>query len=171
MLIVGSGIARLGSEEASLISETSIIRDQHTAPASRDDFITIERVDAEKAERPRRCFAISRAEGFGRVLDQFDSVLIAARFDRGDVCRLTIKVHEDKRRGRLTRLGFLFDDGAGQRGVHIPTAFFGIDEDGLGAEISDRRSGGDEGQRRAEDFVARSDAREAERKMQGSGSG
>ena len=50
MLIVGRGIARLGGEEARLISQTSIIRDQHAPAASGDDFIAVEGMDAEKAE-------------------------------------------------------------------------------------------------------------------------
>ena len=115
-------------------------------------------MDAEKAERSGRSFAVSRAEGFGCVLDQLDAMLVATGLDGGDVRRLTVKMNQHEGLGRPAGLGLLLDDRAGEGGVHVPAALFGVDENGLGAEIGDRRSGGDERQRRAQDFVARADA-------------
>ena len=92
-------------------------------------------------------------------------MLVATRFDRGDVRGLAIKVHENERFGGLTRLGFLFDDRAGQRGIHVPADSLRVDEDGLGAKIGNGRGRGDESQRGAQDFVPRSNAGETQRKM------
>ena len=72
-------------------------------------------------------------------------------------------MHEDEGLGRFAGLGFLLDDGTRERGIHVPAELFRIDEDGLGAEIGDGRGGSDEGQRRAQDFVTRTDTSEAQR--------
>jgi len=98
-------------------------------------------------------------------------VLITAGLDGRDVGGLAVEVHEDEGLRRLAGLGLLLDDRAGERGIHVPAALLGIDEDGLGAEIGDGRRGSDEGQRRAEDFVAGSDASQAQGEMERGGTG
>ena len=98
-------------------------------------------------------------------------MFIATGFDGGDIGRLAIQMHKDEGLGRFAGFGFLFDDRARERGIHVPATFFGIDEDGLGPEISNGRGGSDEGQRRAQDFVTRSDAGKTQREMQGGGTG
>ena len=98
-------------------------------------------------------------------------MLVAARLDGGDIRRLAIEMNEDERLGSLAGLGFLFDDGTGERRIHVPALVFRIDEDGLGAEVSDGGGGGDEGQRRTEDFVTRTDAGQTESEMQRGGTG
>ena len=91
---------------------------------------------------------------FGGVLDQLHAVLIAAGLDRRDVRRLAIEMNEDESLGYLAGFDLLFDNGAGEGRIHVPALFFRIDEDGFGSEISNGRGGSDEGERRAQDFVA-----------------
>ena len=169
MFVMRSGIARLGGEEARLLGQFRVIGDEHAATTGGDNLVTVEGMDAGQAERARRGLSISGTEGFGSIFNQFHAVLIATGLDGSDIRRLTIEMHEDEGLGRFTGLGFLLDDGTRERGVHVPAAFFGIDEDGLGAEIGDGGSGSDKGQRRAQDFVARTDTCETQRKMQGRG--
>ena len=137
MLVMRRGVPGLGREKFSLFGEFRIIGDQHAPSPGGDDFIAVEGMDADKAKGTRRGFSIGRAQGLGGVFDEFDAMLIATGFDGGDVRRLAVEVHKDKRLGRLTGLGFLFDDGAREGGIHVPTLFFRVDEDGLGAEIGD----------------------------------
>ena len=84
-------------------------------------------------------------------------MFVAASLDRGDIGRLAIQMDEHERLGRLTGLGLLLDGRAGERRIHVPAAFFGINEDGLGPEIGDGRGRSDKGERGAEDFIARAD--------------
>jgi len=147
MLIVGSGVTRLGSEEARLLGQFGIVGDEHAATASGDDFVTVKGMDAGESEGARRSFAISRAKRLGRIFDELYAMFITAGLDGRDVRRLAIQVHEDERLGSFTSLGFLFDDGTRERGIDVPAKFFGIDEDGFGPEISNGGCGRDEGQR------------------------
>ncbi len=139
MLVVRSGVTSLGRQETSLLRQFSVIGDEHAAATGGDDLVAVEGMDARQAERPGRGFAISRAQGFGGVFDQFHAMLVAARLDGGDIRRLAIEVHEDKGLGLLAGFDLLFDDRAGERGIHVPALVFRIDEDRLGAEISDGR--------------------------------
>ena len=110
----------------------------------------------------------------GPNLDAFEqdfAMLVATGLDGRDIGGLAIQVHKDEGLGGFAGLGFLFDDSTRERGIHVPAAFFGIDEDGLGPEISDGRGGRDEGQRRTQDFVARTDVCKTQREMQGGGAG
>lgn len=171
MFVMRSRVAGLGGEETRLLGELGVIGDEHAATAGGDDLIAVEGMDAGEAEGTGRGFAIGRAKRFGGIFNQLHTMLVATGLDGGDVRRLAIEMDKDKRLGRLADLGFLFDDRAGERGIHVPAALFGIDEDGLGAEIGDGRGGRDEGQRGTQDFVARTDAGQAQREMQGGGAG
>ena len=51
MLIMRSGVARLGGEEAGLLRQLGIVGDKHASAAGGDDFIAVEGVDTEQAER------------------------------------------------------------------------------------------------------------------------
>ena len=73
---------------------------------------------------------------------------------------------KDESLGLLASLGLLLNDRAGERGIHVPALFFRIDEDGLGSEIGDGSSGGDEGERRTQDFITRAHAGQTEGEMQ-----
>jgi len=53
MLIVRSGVAGLGSEEARLLGQFGIIGNEHTAATGGDDFVAVKGMDASESERTR----------------------------------------------------------------------------------------------------------------------
>jgi hypothetical protein len=118
-----------------------------------------------------RATAVGGAESLGGILDEGDAVTLAGIEDGIDVSRLPIEVGEDEgaRRPTLPRLAGkeLGDEG----GISVPTRLLGIDEDGTGTELDDGRSGGDEGESRADDLIARGHAGEAEGEVEGGGAG
>ena len=166
MLVMRSGVTGLGRQEASLLGEFGIIGDKHAPSTGGDDLVAVERMDAGQTERAGRGFAISRAQGFGGVFNQLHAMLVAARLDGGDIRRLTIEVHEDEGLRLLAGFDLLFDDRAGERDIHVPALIFRINEDGVGAEIGDGRSGSDESERRTKHFVAGAHASQTEGEME-----
>ena len=140
VLVMGRGITRLGREVAGLLGKILIIGDKHAAPGGGDDLVAVEGVDAGPAERARSPVAIGGAQGLGGVLDEGDAMTVTAGADRGDVRGLTVKVDKDDGLELLAGPDFLFDDLAGQGGVHVPALLLGIDEDRGGADVGDGRS-------------------------------
>ena len=86
------GIARLGGQETGLLRELRIIGDEHAAPRSRDDFVTVERMNPEEPMGAGARFAIACAEGFGSVFNQLHAVALTTGLDGRDVSGLTIEV-------------------------------------------------------------------------------
>ena len=171
MLVMRRGVPRLGRQETRLLGQFGIVGDKHAAAAGGDDLVTVERMDAEEAERTGRGFSIGRAKGFSGILDELHAMPITAGLDGGDIRRLAVEVDEHQGLGLLAGLYLLLNDRAGERGIHVPALFFGIDEDGLGSEVGDGRGRCDEGERRTKYFIPGADSGETEGEMQGGGAG
>ena len=102
---------------------------------------------------------VLRADGLGRVLDDGDAAAARHVFDGVVVADVAVEIDGDDR-ARARRDGFLE-----RARVHAPCRFVDVDEDRRGADVRDRRSGGDPRGIGNDHFVARSDAEGQQREV------
>ena len=145
--------------------------DEHPAATGRDQLVAVEAEAADPPDRPdvasiERSADVRRPERLRRVLDDRDAVAVGGREDRLDGGRVAEEV-DDLDRGRLPHpepgaAVELLDDGAR---IEVQRLRLRVDEDRRRADVDDRVDGGDEGQARDEDVVARPDVEDPEREM------
>ena len=82
----------MGGQETGLLRELRIIGDEHAAPRSRDDFITVKRMNAEEPMGAGARFAVTGAQRFGGVFNQLHAIALTTGLDGCDVSGLTIEV-------------------------------------------------------------------------------
>jgi hypothetical protein len=120
-------------------------------------------------ERTDGFFFVERAEGFGSVFDDVDSV-VAARFENGiEVGALAEEMNDDESFGKLVDAGAFLEEFGEEVWIEIPGDVIAVDENGFGAFVEDGVATAGEGEGGAGDFIAGFDAENAKGEMDGGG--
>jgi hypothetical protein len=118
----------------------------------------------ESGQRTGAAPTLSRTETLRRVLDDGQPMAGGDGVDRGEIGALAEQAHRQDRARRGT------DRGLEQRRIEIVGVRIDVDEDRPCAEQRDRLAGGDEGERRGDDLVARSHPERHQREQECVGS-
>ena len=117
-------------------------------------LVRVEGEDGRSAAGAERPAAVLGAERLAGVLDEGEAVPLGDRLELGELGRVAEDVHgEDRLRARR-------DGRLDRSGVEVQRARVDVREDRRRAFVEDAVGGGDEGERRRHDLVARPQARE-----------
>jgi hypothetical protein len=173
--VLGARQASLGRQVFGPLRQRWVVRRQHATTTGGDDLVAVERITTNLTNRAdvfarERPAAETRTERLGGIFDQKDAIPFAGFGDGGELRRVAEDVDDLDRLGHRQALALaaieLRDDLVGGK---IPRGELGVDEGERAALVRDGARRGDEGHRRAEDFVAPLDAREPHGDVQGGG--
>src|ERR1017187_298550 len=164
-----AGITGLLGPEAGLFDPGGVGGNEHAAAGGCDHLVAVEGERSHFSERAGRAVAICSAEGFGGVFEHRHAVAEADCQDGVHVGALSIEVdHYDGAR-EFVLLRALVESVFEDVRVQVPGGAIAVQEYGLCAEIADWITAGDEGERRAKDFIAGPNPEKTQAEMNGGG--